>query len=40
MLDSFGEMDFSLYGGEIGDLVEGVENLNYLRQPLDQTDDD
>ena len=34
------EMEFSLYGGEGGELVEGVENFNYQGQPLVQTDDD
>ena len=32
-------MEFILYGGEGGALVEGVENFKYLGRPLDQTDD-
>ena len=34
------ETEFSLYGREGNDLVEGVANFKYLGQPLDQMDDD
>ena len=33
----WGEMEFSLYGEEGGELVVGVENFKYLGLPLDQT---
>ena len=32
-------MEFILYGGEGGALVEGLENFKYLGRPLDQTDE-
>ena len=35
-----GEMEFSLYGDEGGDMVEGVATFNYLYQTLDQIDND
>ena len=38
MLVRCGKMDFSLYGEEGDNMVEGVANFNYMRQTLDQTD--
>ena len=35
-----GEMEFSLYGEEGGNMVEGVANFKYMGQTLDQTNDD
>ena len=33
-------MEFSLYGEEGGNMVEGVANFKYMGQTLDQTNDD
>ena len=33
-------MDFSLYGIEVDELVEGVTQFKYLGIPLDQSDND
>ena len=35
-----GDMEFSLYGVEGGEKVEGATTFNYMGKPLDQTDDD
>ena len=34
------DMEFILYGGEGGALVEVVANFKYMVHPLDKTDDD
>ena len=38
MAEKFGDMEFILYGGYSGELVEGLATFNYLERPLDQTD--
>ena len=40
MAARFGEMEFSMEGGEGCDRVEGVAKFRYLGRTLDQTDDD
>ena len=39
MAARFGEMEFSMEGGEGCDRVEGVATFRYLGRTLDQTDD-